>query len=119
MASTDRTSAAASGNITVTQRDTANGYFNAGNVIYASHLTYLRDMINSVCGHTHTIRDYYKMHTYGNTDGDGYTDDTSGGAGYDSGLSVGAGGIIYASHHNDLAGAVNSVQSHSHSWTDD
>lgn len=121
MASTDRTTGAASANITTTERDTANGYFYAGGIIYASHINYLRDMINKVVNHTHSIRDYYKMHTYGNTDGDGYNDDTSSGptGGWRTGFGAYVGNTITADDHNSLAGALNSVQSHSHSWTDD
>jgi hypothetical protein len=121
MASTERTTDAASNNITTAQRDAANTNFTAGAVIAASDLTYLKDRINNVCGHTHDLDDYTKIGTYGNqksTTSASARADTTAGAGTDSSLSISAGDVIHHDHHNSLRNAVNTVRSHNHSWTD-
>ena len=118
MASTERTTGAASNNITTAQRDAANTNFTAGAVIAASDLTYLKDRINNVCGHTHELRDYTKIGTYGNQQSTSSGLENTGSAGTDSSLSISAGDVIHHDHHNSLRNAVNTVRSHNHSWTD-
>ena len=118
MASTVYTTGGASGNISTAQRDTAYGYFTAGNVINDSHLTYLKDRINSVCGHTHSLTDYTVQHTYGDIGSSASAGDNTASAGTDAVMSVATGNVITATHHNTLRTAVNSVRSHSHGWTD-
>ncbi len=118
MASRTGTTAGPSGNISTGQRDQARAYFSSGTVIEAYHLNYLRDMINSVCGHAHGLNDYSKIHEYGNTDSTDSTYESTEGAGVGTGNTVYAGNLIYAYDHNVLANSTNSIQTHSHSWTD-
>lgn len=49
---------------------TLRGYFVPGNVIYASHITYLKDRMNEMIGHYHQYTDYYQIATYGSGYGD-------------------------------------------------
>lgn len=119
MASTVRTSTAASQSITTAQRNTMNGYFTAGNTISASHFTYLRDRLNHVLGHTHNVTDHRQVGAgTGNTQVNSSTVDTTSGYGSDISLNVSTGTTITASHHNTLRGAAAGLRSHLHSWND-
>ncbi len=115
---TTGTTGGPSSDVSADQINTAYSYFTAGNVIYASHFIYLRDLINTICGHAHGLTDYLTIYEYGNTGSTTTQADGTEAAGSDSGLSVGGGDIIYAWHHNDLANALNTVRSHAHGWTD-
>ena len=118
MASTLRTSTAASKSITTAQRNTMNGYFVAGNTIAASHFTYLRDRLNHVLGHTHNVTDHRQIGTSGNAQSNASSVDTTSGYGSDITLNVSTGTTITAAHHNTLRGAAAGLRSHLHSWTD-
>jgi galactokinase len=118
MASTVRTSTAASHDISAAQRNTMNGYFTAGNTISASHFTYLRDRLNHVLGHTHNVTDHRQIGTSGNTMVNSSSVDTTSGYGSNISLNVSTGTTITASHHNTLRGAAAGLRSHLHSWTD-
>lgn len=119
MATRDLTSDAASNNITTGERDTLNSNITTGAIIRASHINDLKTRINNVCGHTHGINDATKIGEYGNQKSTSTTDEDTDGAGTDSGLANRTvGSTIYASEHNSLATAVNTVQSHNHGWTD-
>jgi len=118
MASTSRTTSAASASITTAQRDAANANFTAGAVIAASDIDYLRDRINTVCGHTHTLTDYSALHNYGNTGSSSSATDTTGAAGTDTGYNPAPGDLVTAAGFNSLQAATASVRSHRHSWDD-
>ena len=119
MASRVDTTSGPSGQTTTGQIAVMQGYFQSGNTITAQHITYLRDRINSYAGHWHTIYEYQNIYEYGNT---GYTggsgEGTEGSGSSASPSGVSAGSTITAAQFNALQGAVNSVRSHSHPWTD-
>ena len=120
MASTERTSSAASHDISAAERNTMNGYFTAGNTISASHFTYLRDRLNHVLGHTHVVTDHTQVgEGTGNTQVNTSADETTSGYGSDISLNVSSGNTITASHHNTLRNAAAGLRSHLHSWNDD
>ena len=119
MASRVDTTSGPSGQTTTGQIAVMQGYFQSGNTITAQHITYLRDRINSYAGHYHNINEYQTIYEYGNTGstaGQGDSSEGSGSSASPSGVSVGSN--ITAAQFNALQGAVNSVRSHSHPWTD-
>lgn len=118
MAAADRTTGGPNSDVSADQINAAYSYFSSGNIIYASHFNYLRDLINTVCGHAHGLTDYLNIYEYGNTGYTDYQNDGTDGAGSDTGVGVGGGDIIYAWHCNELINAVNSIRSHAHGWTD-
>ena len=120
MASAERTTGGPSGQTSAGEIAAMQGYFQSGNTITAQHVTYLRDRINSYAGHYHSIYEYQKIHEYGNTDSTAGSAENSEGSGSSASPSgVSAGSTITAAQFNALQGAVNSVRSHSHPWTDD
>jgi hypothetical protein len=118
MASAVRTTEGPSGNVSAAERNVMNANFTAGETIAAGDLTYLRDRINAVCGHTHKLTDYSKIGEFGNTGSTASTYEDTTAAGSDVSLNIGAGTTISASHFNSLRAAVNTVRSHNHGWTD-
>ena len=50
-------------------------FFVPGSIIYASHITYLKDRMNEMIGHYHQYTDYYQIATFGS----GYGDNPSAG----------------------------------------
>jgi len=118
MATTVRTTNAPGGDINTAERDIANGYFTAGAVINDMHYSYLKNLVNKVCGHTHILTDYSAIHNYGNTGSSASTSEATVAAGTDSTVTVTQGSVISHVHYNGLRNAVNTVRSHNHGWTD-
>lgn len=92
-----------------------------GNVVYASHISQLKDMISNMLGHYHTYDDAKQLATYGNngdrTDYWSLDKATSSISGALS-SSIVSGGAISASHQNESAGGSNSIRSHGHTIDD-
>lgn len=118
MASSTETTGKASANITTAQRDAANANFTVGAVIAASDIDYLRGLINTVCGHTHSIVDYSAKYTYGNSGSNTKTDENTDAAGTDATYNPGPGSTITAAGFNNLRASVATVRSHAHNWND-
>lgn len=106
-------------------------YFSSGNIIYASHLSYLRDRMNEMIGHYHVFDlDAYQLATYGSGYGDNpgagdrnnyyeYNDPTD--AMYNiptESATYSAGTTIPASDHNSLANRSRSMTNHEHLFSD-
>lgn len=92
----------------------------AGNVIYASDINSLKDLINGWLGHTHTYDDAYQLATYGNN-GDRtnyYENKTTATIGQSNVGAVSNTTTIASSHHNTLKDRTNSLRSHLHSIND-
>jgi len=92
----------------------------AGNVIYASDINSLKDLINGWLGHTHTYDDAYQLATFGNNGDrtDYYEDKTTATIGQSNVGAVSNTTTITASYHNTLKDRTNSVRSHLHSIDD-
>lgn len=92
----------------------------AGNVIYASDINSLKDLMNGWLGHTHTYDDAYQIADFGNNGDrdDYYEDKTTATIGQSNVGAVSNTTTITASHHNTLKDRTNSLRSHLHSIND-
>jgi hypothetical protein len=95
--------------------------FVTGQRIAASHFQAMATFVNLATSHQHTLQEYGRIADYGNsgTTNGPYTQ-TTGVAASNIGLSgaVTTGGVISAADHNAMANGANSVNTHSHSFTD-
>lgn len=101
------------------------GKFLVGQRIRGSDIDLLNQLMINLCGHTHTWVDLYGQHTYGNQDGDGYsngrtTTRTTSRAFEGAGLPPPtlSGYRIYANHVNFGIDLHNQILSHSHTSID-
>lgn len=92
----------------------------AGALVRASHYNLLKDFIDSVGVHTHTLTDYSRIAEFGNL---GVTNSTTDTTSIVPGFSyvpyyVGAGDVVTAAYYAELRNRVELVRSHNHSWDD-
>ena len=91
----------------------------AGNTVLASHLTTLKNFINAVAPHTHTLTDYSKIYEFGNTGSTLSSVKTvSAVTGATVSSTYATGALISAAHYTELRNAVEVLRSHSHAWDD-
>jgi len=94
----------------------------SGNTVQAAHYTMLKDFINAVGAHTHTLTDYSQIKEFGNLASPGTvstTDTVSTVSGFTNVTTTfSAGGTITADHYTDMRNKVELLRSHSHAWDD-
>lgn len=92
----------------------------SGNTVQAAHMTMLKNFINSIEAHTHTLTDYSQIHEFGNTNSTLSTVDTvSQVAGLsDIATTYSAGSTIVASHYTEMRTVVEGLRVHNHAWDD-
>lgn len=94
----------------------------SGNTIQAAHYTMLKNFINAVGPHTHTLTDFSTIGDLvgGNTGANNSTVDTvSAVSGFTAiTTTFSAGGTITAAHFNGMRNQVEVLRSHNHAWDD-
>jgi len=125
MSTTSRTTATALTASTVRSTYTTplKSYFVAGNTINAIHFALLRDFVNAVVGHTHTLQEWGRIADYGNTGSTNgpYTQTTTtpnSKSTVSLSLALGTGGTITAADHNVLRNGAAQMSSHDHNFED-
>lgn len=123
MGTTVRTSATALPTSTIqsTYTNPLRTYFSAGNAIAASHFTLLKDFINAVTAHTHTLQEYGRIADFGNTGSTNgpYTQTTTTPNGRTSlSTTFTSGTTVTASQHNALRNEASAYLSHAHNFED-
>ena len=118
MATTTRTTAAASASSTATQISTASGYFVAGNTITSANITYLSQLIRNISNHTHTLTEYTTVATYGDTGTTTPVNRTTTANTLTSLVADAAGSLIQAADFNKMRTDISTMRSHNHGFSD-
>jgi hypothetical protein len=94
----------------------------SGNTVQAAHYTMLKDFINAVGAHTHTLTDYSQVKEFGNLVSPGTvstTDTVNTVSGFTAIASTfSQGGDIKASQYTEMRNQVEALRSHNHVWDD-
>lgn len=128
MASTTRTTDGTNLNassVRSTYTDSLRNQIQPGKKIRATHMNSLRDFVNTIRNHRHTLTEFSSVGTFGNLPFSNSNDRTTTivkvGNSIPGNLNVAdrnSGTIIQESHHNILRNAVNGMRSHKHEFTD-
>lgn len=91
----------------------------SGNTVQAAHMTLLKNFINAIQPHTHTLTDYSKIHEFGNTNSTLSTVDTVTAVAASPVAAVYAtGGTITAADYTAMRTTVEALRVHNHAWDD-
>lgn len=91
----------------------------SGNTVFAAHYTALKNFINAVSPHTHTLTDYSTIDEFGNIgDTNSTTDTVSVVNSVTISTTFSDGGLITAADYTAMRNQVEALRSHKHAWDD-
>lgn len=90
-----------------------------GNTVQAAHYTLLKNFVNAVAPHTHTLTDISTLKVDGNTGGTVSASETTGAASSSTVTTTyTTGGTITAADYSAIRTLVEALRIHNHTWTD-
>ena len=91
----------------------------SGNTVQAAHMTLLKNFINAIESHTHTLTDYATIDEFGNKGVTASTVDTvTAVVSTPVASTYTAGSTITAAHYTEMRTTVEAHRVHSHAWDD-
>lgn len=91
----------------------------SGNTVQAAHMTLLKDFINAIEPHTHTLTDYSQIHEFGNTNSTASAVNTTNAVVSSPVASTyTAGTDITAAQYTEMRTVVEALRVHNHVWDD-
>lgn len=91
----------------------------SGNTVQAAHMTLLKNFINAIESHTHTLTDYSQIHEFGNTNSTvSVVDTVTAVATSPVASTYTAGSNVTAAHYSEMRTVVEALRVHNHAWDD-
>ena len=91
----------------------------SGNTVQAAHMTLLKNFMNAIEGHTHTLTDFSQIKEFGNTNATASAVNTVTAVAVAAVASTyTAGSNITAAHYTEMRGVVEALRVHNHAWDD-